>query len=93
LVFNGGEAEATVRNIVWTSWGGSQAIGSGLGYYYKTYPPDGHFERATIVAFDLGTCSGALEYRAVEWYFPEQGESFNPGQYEDICNGGYVPRS
>jgi hypothetical protein len=42
------------------------------------------------VAFDLGNCDGKLMYRAVEWYFPQHGEHFNPRQYEDICTGSYV---
>ncbi len=48
-------------------------------------------ESATIVAFDLGTCDGKLMYQAVEWYFPKNGQTFNPSQFEDICNGSYVP--
>ena len=30
-------------------------------------------------------------YRAVEWYFPQHGQSFRPGRYEDICADRYVP--
>jgi hypothetical protein len=44
----------------------------------------------TIVAFDLGTCGGTLMYQAVEGYFPQHGQNFNPSQYEDICAGSYV---
>jgi hypothetical protein len=32
-------------------------------------------------------------YQAVEWYFPQHGQTFHAGQYEDICTGGYVPAS
>ena len=44
----------------------------------------------TIVAFDLGTCDGKLMYRAVEWYFAQHGQTFDPSQYEDVCTGTYV---
>ena len=92
-VYNGGEAEATVNCIVWTSWGGPDATGTGDGYYYKTGSANGRPEGAIIVGFDLGTCKGLLEYQAVEWYFPREKQSFDPHRYQDICNGGYVPTS
>jgi len=43
-----------------------------------------------VVAFDLGTCDGKLMYQAIEWYFPQHGQSFNPNTYQDICTGSYV---
>lgn len=46
-------------------------------------------EAATVVAFNLGLCGGKLMYRAVEWYFPQHEQAFNPSQYENICTGGY----
>jgi hypothetical protein len=58
----------------------------GPGQYVAT----GTQETVTIVAFDLGNCDGKLMYRAVEWYFPQHGDRFNPSQYEDICTGSYV---
>jgi len=47
-------------------------------------------ESVTIVAFDLGTCDGKLMYQAVEWYFPQHGQTFDPRQYENICTGTYA---
>jgi len=29
-------------------------------------------------------------YRAITWYFPERGGSFNPHVYINICTGEYV---
>lgn len=29
-------------------------------------------------------------YQAIEWYFPQYGQRFNPDQYEDICTGSYI---
>ena len=46
--------------------------------------------QATIVAFKLGNCSGDHVYEAVEWYFPQHGQSFNRDQYENICTGAFV---
>jgi len=43
-----------------------------------------------VVAFDLGSCDGKLMYQAVEWYFPQHGQAFDAGQYENICTGSYV---
>jgi hypothetical protein len=44
-------------------------------------------ESVTIVAFDLGTCDGVHPaYMRVAWYFPEEGQSFDPSQSENACN-------
>ncbi len=48
-------------------------------------------EPTTVVGFNLGTCDGKLRYQAVEWYFPQHGQSFNPSHYQNICTGTYVP--
>ena len=42
------------------------------------------------MAFDLGICGGELMYQAVEWYFSEYGESFDPSSYITICIGTYI---
>ena len=48
-------------------------------------------EPVTVVAFDLGNCAGHYMHRAVDWYFPQHDQRFNPGQYENICTGSYTP--
>ena len=90
--FNGGDATGLVTHIVWKSWGGPKAIGTGVSEYVA---PDqdvaeGKEQTATIVAFKLGDCSGNYVSGAVEWYFPLHSQSFNPAQYEDICTGAFV---
>ena len=45
---------------------------------------------AAIVAYNLGTCNGQLMYQAAKWYFPGEGESFDPRGHYNICTGGYV---
>ena len=51
----------------------------------------GSQQRAIVVAFSLGSCHGKRMYRAVEWYFPQHGQSFSASHYQDICHGSYVP--
>jgi hypothetical protein len=92
-IFNGGDPTGLVTHVVWTSWGGERAVATGVSDYVgpDQSVADGTEERVTVVAFRLGTCDGKLMYQAVEWYFPQHGQTFHAGQYEDICTGSYVP--
>jgi len=91
-IFNGGDPTGLVTGVVWSSWGGAQATGTGTAEYLgpNQTVAQGTEEPATVVAFDLGTCDGKLMYQAVEWYFPQHGQSLRPNTYEDICTGSYV---
>ena len=42
-----------------------------------------------MVAFHLGRCHGTLMYKAVEWFFPQHGQSFSPVNYENVCAGTF----
>jgi hypothetical protein len=91
-IFLGGDPTGMVNGIHWESWGGARATGNGTGYYV---PPgkivaDGVRSPATVVAFNLGICDGKRAYQAVEWFFPQHGETFNPGTYINICTGENV---
>jgi hypothetical protein len=90
--FNGGDPTGRVTGITWESWGGRTATGSGTGYWVgpNQSTAGGGPAPATVEAFDLETCAGKPMYGAVEWYFPEHGEHFDPKNYEDICTGQYV---
>jgi hypothetical protein len=95
VVFNGGDPTGYVGDVVWKSWGASTAVGTGVSDWVG---PDqavyqGTQEPVVLVAFHLGTCDGKVMYQALEWFFPEHGETFDPTQYEDICTGTYVPMS
>ena len=92
-IFNGGDPTGLVSGIVWKSWGGSRAVGTGTSDYVgpSQSVATGTQETVTVVAFNLGTCHGKRMYRAVEWYFPQHGQTFDPGRYENICAGAYVP--
>jgi len=91
-VYNGGDPTGLVNKITWQSWGGATATGTGTSTYVSANQPvaAGTPQSVTIVAFQLGTCGGKLMYQAVEWYFPQHGQAFNPNQYENICTGTYV---
>jgi hypothetical protein len=94
-IFNGGDPTGLVTHVVWTSWGGSRAVATGVSDYVGPGQSvaAGAEETVTVVAFRLGTCDGKLMYQAVEWYFPQHRQTFHLGQYENICTGGYVPAS
>ncbi len=94
-IFNGGDPTGLVTHIVWGSWGGAQAVATGTSEYVGPgqTAATGTEERASIVAFNRGTCDGKLMYQAVEWYFPQHGQAFDPNRYENICSGAYVPAS
>jgi hypothetical protein len=91
-IFNGGDPTGLVTDVVWSSWGGAQVTGTGTAEYLRPNQAvlQGKEEPATVVAFDLGTCDGKLMYQAIEWYFPQHGQSFSPSTYQDICTGSYV---
>jgi hypothetical protein len=91
-IFNGGDPTGLVQQIVWQSWGGAMATGIGISEYVgpNQSVADGAQERATVVAFKPGDCQNTLMYQAVEWYFPQHGQSFDPNAYIDICTGTYV---
>jgi hypothetical protein len=92
-IFNGGDPTGLVAHISWKSWGGARAVGTGKSTYVgpNQIVAQGTQQSATVVAFDRGTCHGKLMYRAVEWYFPQHGQAFDPHRYENICTGTYVP--
>lgn len=94
-IFNGGDPTGLVTQVAWRSWGGAQAIATGISDYVgpNQTVAGGKEEPVNVVAFNLGICSGRLMYRAVEWYFPQHKQAFDPGHYEDICAGTYVPAS
>ena len=91
-VFNGGDPTGNVTDVAWSSWGGPTAMGSGMNDWVgpNQSVADGTEEPVTIEAFDRETCEGKPMYGAVEWYFPQHGEHFDPRNYEDICTGQYV---
>lgn len=92
LVSNGGDPTGVVGTISWTSWGGPQATGMGMSDYVATGQTvaGGTEEQVTIVAFDLGTCGGHPAYQEVEWYFPQDGQTFNTVNALYACMFGYV---
>jgi hypothetical protein len=91
-IFNGGDPTGLVQHIVWQSWGGPVATGTGISEYVgpSQIVANGAEEQSTVVAFNPGICQNVLMYEAVEWYFPQHGQSFDPNTYINICTGTYV---
>ncbi len=94
IVFNGGDPTGLVRYINWNSWGSAHAVGTGIAEYEAPNQPvaGGSQEIARIVLFQLGSCHHRRAYNAIEWYFPQHGQHFNPHQYINACTGQYYPR-
>ncbi len=94
-IFNGGDPTGMVTDVAWQSWGDPEATASGISEFVAPNQSvsDGTEEAATVVAFHLATCQGKAAYDAIEWYFPQHGQSFNPNQYINMCTGAYVTGS
>ncbi len=96
LVSNGGDPTGVVGDITWKSWGGTKAVGTGTSDYVSgdESVAEGSQDSATIVAFNLGSCSGVSAYTEVEWYFPEHGQTFDQSNAINACNyyESVVPR-
>ncbi|MDP9075365.1 MAG: hypothetical protein M3N98_14620 [Actinomycetota bacterium] len=85
----GGDPTGIVSNVRWQSWGGAQATGTGTTSYVgpNQSVANASQETATVVAFKLATCQGVFAYGAIEWYFPQHGQVFDPNRYIDTCTG------
>jgi hypothetical protein len=92
VIFNGGDPTGLVTQVHWQSWGGPVALATGVSLDANNAPSValGVQRPVQIEAFKLGTCRGVLMYQALEWYFPADGQTFDPNNYMDICNGTYV---
>jgi len=90
-IFFGGDPTGEFDHVHWQSWGGSRAVGTGVGFYE---PPgkivaDSVPARGTVIAFHLGNC-GTHAYQAIEWFFPKYGGTFDASHYINICTGDPV---
>lgn len=85
----GGDGYSQASNITWQSWGGTQAVGTGTGWYVPSgQSQNSGFEASiTVVAFNLGTCGGVSAYQSFSWYFPQNGGTFDPAFYLNACTG------
>ncbi len=92
-IFNGGDPTGLVQHIQWKTWGGTQAIGTGTAEWVGPHQDvaEGTQQPARIVLFQLGSCRGRRAYDAIEWYFPQHGQHFDPHQYINACTGTYYP--
>lgn len=84
----GGDPTGVVLSVRWRRWGRPRAIGRGRGWFLPPsakYVSDGHWAKARVLAWDLGSCHGQWAYGRVEWYFPEYHRHghFPPATYLD----------
>lgn len=88
----GGDSSGVVEHITWSTWSGTEALGTGMAEYVGPHQSiaEGSQLTATVVAFKLGTCGAGPAYTAVEWYFPSKDEFFNPAKYFNACTRAYV---
>ncbi len=87
-----GDPTSVVSDVKWESWGSSQAMGLGTGWYVAPNQDtaQGRYQPVTVVAFNLGNCGSTYGYQAVTWYFPQHGEMFNSNRYYNTCTGADV---
>ena len=74
-IWFGGVSTGSVRDITWSSWGGSEATGEGTGYYTASGNADAFESRAVVVADDRRECDGVLMYNRIVWWFPDEEET------------------
>ena len=93
-VFNGGDPTGLIEEIKWRYWGHAIAIGSGYGYFPTKAQgvASARRQRATIVAFGLGSCNGVYVYNKVSVVVGTS-RNFNRNFYINICTGSYVGTS
>jgi hypothetical protein len=80
-----------VSSISWSNWGASEAMGQGQaidGTGQNGPVSSWPVVPATVVAFDLGSCDGGPPaYQEVTWYFPQDGQTFDPTTATNACTG------
>jgi hypothetical protein len=80
-----------VGAITWSNWGAPQAMGQGQaidGTGQSGPVSSWPVEPDTVVAFDLGSCDGGPPaYQEVTWYFPQDGQTFDPSKATNACTG------
>lgn len=87
LISFGGDPTSEAYSIHWRHWGAREAVGVGLSDWVwpGTCVGCNRPSSVRVVAFDLSTCHGHASYNAFEWYFPQYGETFKPGDYTNAC--------
>ncbi|QDZ43089.1 hypothetical protein FQV43_07915 [Corynebacterium sp. sy039] len=84
---NGGSSSGIISDIVWDSWGGEIAEGTGmaLAQIPGMALAESPFLAHAVVAYDLGMCDGKRAYRRLATYRPDLGETFTYGLGIDVC--------
>jgi hypothetical protein len=85
---NGGDPTGWVDKVKWKSWGTPVATAAGIGTWVPANKAvaDGVQRPVVVVAWNIGPCHGLIAYRSVGWYFPTEGEHFDPLNSVDSYN-------
>ena len=92
-IYFGGDPTGLVTKIHWTNWGQPTAYGTGIAEYLwpGLIVADGKDEAAQVVVSHLGTCEGKRSYNSLQWYFPEEGEYYDPARASSFCPALKLP--
>jgi hypothetical protein len=79
-VSGGGDPTSAIDSITWRSWGGPTARGRGTGCFVPAGEPLSSCVRrpVEVIAASLGSCDGRRAYQDLGWWFPTEGETFDP---------------
>lgn len=79
-VSGGGDPSSGIESITWRSWGGATARGRGFGCFVPPGKPIAACVRrpVEVIATGLGTCGGRRAYEDLGWWFPTEGQTFDP---------------
>lgn len=81
LAWSGGGAGSVLEDIVWETWGGDTADGSGW-----VLDEAGNRRPIVVEAFDLGQCLGELRYRQFRWAMPDNpADVLTTGSTQGVC--------
>jgi len=81
-----------VTHVVWKSWGGREAVGTGESEYVAPNQDvaEGSEQPATVVAFQARYLPWRFHVPGCRVVLPSARPEVRPDQYENICTGSYV---
>lgn len=90
----GNHPTTILRNVVWDSWGGENATGTGEAIWVGPgqSTAEGSWEPTVIRAWGIGTCPQAPDrqaYTMIQWDFERVEEGEQPTPF-DLCTGDSV---
>jgi hypothetical protein len=79
-ISSGGDPATAIDSVTWSSWGGPTARGRGVGCFVPAGKPIASCVRrpVDVIATNLGRCDGRRAYEDLGWWFPTEGQTFDP---------------